>query len=172
MVKLMSMDAELFAAAEKVRGLFVRRGLSLSVAESCTGGFLSSALTDVPGASGYFTLGVVAYSAGVKQKVLGVLPATIEAHGVVSEATAREMAEGVRKLAGTDFSLSTTGNLGPEAIEGKQRGLLYIAASRREKTAARQLRLKGDREANKKEAVLSALGLLMELVEADEQESP
>lgn len=168
MVKLMSMDAELFAATEKVKGLFVRRGFSLSVAESCTGGLLSSALTDVPGASGYFTLGVVAYSAGVKQKVLGVSPETIRAHGVVSEAVAREMAERVRELAGTDFSLSTTGNLGPEAIEGKERGLLYIAASRRAKTAARELRLKGDREANKRGAALCALLMLMEFVEGNE----
>ncbi len=88
-------------------------------------------------------------------------------YGVVSEETAREMAEKVRLLSKSDFSISTTGNLGPDVLEGKEKGLIYIAASKKGKTVSKELRLKGNREENKKEASLSALKLLVELVETE-----
>jgi nicotinamide-nucleotide amidase len=99
---------------EEVVGALLReRGATVAVAESCTGGRIGDWLTDVPGSSEYFLAGVAAYANAVKTGVLGVLPATLEAHGAVSPETAAEMAAGVRRLAGAAFGLSTTGIAGP-----------------------------------------------------------
>jgi len=85
----------------------------VAVAESSTGGLVCSRLTDVPGSSGYFDRGVVSYSNAAKVEVLGVDSGTLDEHGAVSEATGREMATGVRELAGTAWGVSTTGVAGP-----------------------------------------------------------
>lgn len=149
----------------KVDGLFRQRGLTLSVAESCTGGLICHYLAGPPGARGFFRAGVVAYSADMKERLLGLSPGTISRHGVISEAAAREMAERMRALSGTDCSVSSTGNLGPDVLEGKQRGLVYIAACGEGKTLSRELRLTGDRGENKKMASIEALKLLIEAAE-------
>jgi PncC family amidohydrolase len=148
-----------------VHALFRTRGITLSVAESCTGGLISNYITSLPGASSFFEAGVVSYSAVAKEKILGVSPETIAAYGVVSEQTAREMAENIRKLAGTDFALSTTGNLGPDVLEGKALGLVYIAVSGGGERCSRELHLKGSREENKEEASRMALEFLLEIAE-------
>lgn len=98
---------------ETVGRLLRERGLTLAVAESCTGGKVGDRVTDVPGSSAYFLLGVATYSNEAKVRVLGVSEATLAAHGAVSTETAEEMAAGVRALAGTDVGLSTTGIAGP-----------------------------------------------------------
>jgi len=113
------MDEETLEVIKMVHEVFKKRGLTLSVAESCTGGLISHYITILPGASNFFEAGVVAYSAEAKKKILGISPEVISKHGVVSEKTAKEMAEKVRSLTGTDYSLSTTGNLGPDVLEGK-----------------------------------------------------
>lgn len=150
---------------KRVHELFKKKGLTLSVAESCTGGLISHYLTTISGASNFFVAGLISYSPEVKKTLLGVSPETILRHGVVSEETAREMAEKVRLLTKTDYSLSTTGNLGPDVLEDKEQGLIYIAASKEEKIISQELRLTGDREANKEEASISALRLLIEMVD-------
>ncbi len=149
----------------KVHEFFKKKRLTLSVAESCTGGLVSHFLTTLPGASTFFEAGVVAYSIEFKKRILGVSSETISRHGVVSEETAREMAEKIRVLSKTDFSLSTTGNLGPEVLEGKEKGLVYIAVSKKGQTFTKELRLKGNREENKEDAALEALKLLMSIIE-------
>ncbi len=159
------MNRNVLEVIEKVHELFRERGLTLSVAESCTGGLISHYLTTLPGASIFFMAGVVSYSEEAKKSILGVSHETILRHGVVSEETAREMAEKVSSLTKTDCSLSTTGNLGPDVLEGKEQGLIYIAASKEGKTILQRLKLAGEREANKEEVSLSALRLLIELVE-------
>jgi nicotinamide-nucleotide amidase len=99
---------------EETLGRMLReRGLTLAVAESCTGGLIGDRLTDVPGSSEYFLLGVAAYSNAAKASVLGVSEGTIAAHGAVSTRTAEEMAAGARRIAGADVGLSTTGIAGP-----------------------------------------------------------
>ncbi|HYH78185.1 MAG TPA: competence/damage-inducible protein A [Longimicrobium sp.] len=98
---------------EVVGGLLRDRGLTLAVAESCTGGRIGDWITDVPGSSGYFLLGVATYSNEAKQAMLGVRPETLAAHGAVSTQTAEEMAQGVRLRGGADIGLSTTGVAGP-----------------------------------------------------------
>lgn len=98
---------------ETVGRLLRERGLTLAVAESCTGGRIGDRITDVPGSSAYFLLGVATYSNEAKRDVLGVPSEILEAHGAVSAETARAMAEGARRLAGADLGLSTTGIAGP-----------------------------------------------------------
>jgi len=97
-----------------VAGLLKEKGLTVSVAESCTGGLITDRLTDIPGSSMYLERGLVAYSNRSKTDLLGVPEAVLEKHGAVSEETARLMAEGVRRLAGSDLGLATTGIAGPD----------------------------------------------------------
>ncbi len=151
---------------QKVHDLFKKKGLTLSVAESCTGGLISHYITALPGASTFFEAGVVSYSAEAKMKILEVSSDTIAQYGVVSVEIAREMADKIRALTKTDFSLSTTGNLGPDVLEGKEKGLVYLAVSKEGGTFSKELRLKGNREENKEEASLSALQFLIEIVES------
>jgi PncC family amidohydrolase len=159
------MDEETLEVIKMVHEVFRKRSLTLSVAESCTGGLISHYITILPGASNFFEGGVVAYSVEAKKKILGISPEVISKRGVVSEKIAKEMAEKVRSLTGTDYSLSTTGNLGPDVLEGKAKGLIYIAASKKGRTFSKELRLKGNREENKEEASISALRFLLEVVE-------
>jgi nicotinamide-nucleotide amidase len=98
---------------ETVGRLLRERGLTLAVAESCTGGLIGHRLTDVAGSSEYFLLGVVSYSNEAKQEVLGVRAETLATFGAVSIETAEEMAAGIRQLAGSDLGLATTGIAGP-----------------------------------------------------------
>lgn len=161
------MGKEILDVIKRVHEVFKKRGFTLSVAESCTGGLISHYITIFPGASKFFEAGVVSYSAEAKKKILGISPEIISMHGVVSEETAKEMAEKVRSLTKADYSLSTTGNLGPDVLEGKGRGLIYIAVSNKGQTFSRELRLTGSREENKKEASLSALRLLLEVCEGE-----
>jgi nicotinamide-nucleotide amidase len=98
---------------ETVGRLLRERGLTLAVAESCTGGRIGDRVTDVPGSSAYFLLGAATYSNDAKMAVLGVSEQTLAAHGAVSTQTAEEMAAGIRRVAGADVGLSTTGIAGP-----------------------------------------------------------
>jgi PncC family amidohydrolase len=162
------MDKEILEAIYKIHELFKRKCLTLSVAESCTGGLISHYLTTLPGASTFFEAGVVAYSIEFKKRILGVSSETISRHGVVSKETAREMAERIRVLTKTDFSVSTTGNLGPEVLENKEKGLVYIAVSKEGKTISSELKFEGERELIKEKASLAALRLLIEIMETKE----
>lgn len=113
---------------ETVGRLLAEKGLTLALAESCTGGRIGDRVTDVPGSSAYFVLGVATYSNEAKTGVLGVRAETLETHGAVSTETAEEMAVGVRKLAGADVALSTTGIAGPGGgTEDKPVGTVCIA---------------------------------------------
>ncbi len=108
--------------------LLIEKNLTVAVAESCTGGQVSAAITDISGASGVFGCGVCAYSNEIKQKVLSVRSETLEMYGAVSEQTAREMAAGVRALSGADIGVSITGIAGPGGgTEEKPVGLVHFA---------------------------------------------
>lgn len=112
-------------------------GATLATAESCTGGTIASKLTAMSGASEYFRGGVVAYSNDVKECALGVKHDTLTAHGAVSEETAREMAEGVRKRLGADFAIATTGIAGPTGgTAEKPVGTVWIAVASEKETVA------------------------------------
>lgn len=103
------------------------RGLTLAVAESCSGGLLSKRITDLPGASDYYKGGVCSYTNEVKMKLLGVQKETLDRYGAVSAQTAEEMAAGVARILGTDVGVGITGNAGPGASEEKEVGLVYIS---------------------------------------------
>ena len=139
------------------------RHLTLSAAESCTGGLIAKRLTDVPGASQVFLGGVVSYTNGVKERVLGVPHGTLEAYSAVSDPTARAMAEGVRTLTGADFGLSVTGVAGPDRDDaGHDVGTVYVALSTRNETAAQLLHLSGDRGAIRAAAADEMLRMLLD----------
>jgi PncC family amidohydrolase len=159
------MNIKLSETIQRVHELFRKNKMTLSVAESCTGGLISHYITNLPGASNFFEGGVVSYSVNVKKKILGISSETVSQFGVVSKETVREMAEKIRALTETDFSLSITGNLGPDVLEGKERGLVYIAVSKKGKTFSKELRLTGSREENKEEAALASLKFLIEIAE-------
>ncbi len=165
MVELYLMKRKALEAVKRVQEFFKKKGLTLSAAESCTGGLISYYLTTPPGASAFFSAGVISYSEEAKKSILHIPDEIVSGYGVVSGETAREMAKRVRMLTKTDYSISSTGNLGPDVLEGKERGLVYIAAAGEEKTVSRELRLCGDRNENREDAALSALMLLIELAE-------
>jgi PncC family amidohydrolase len=152
---------------EAVVGQLLReRGLTLAVAESCTGGLLSHRLTNVPGSSDYFLGGIVAYAYDVKERVLGVSHNTLYDYGAVSAETAREMALGVRRLLHADVSLAITGIAGPGgATPDKPVGLTYIALSARDTERCERFTWSGDRESNKAASAEAALRMLEEYLE-------
>ncbi len=106
-------------------------GLKIATAESCTGGMVAAALTDVAGSSDVFERGFVTYSNDAKVEMLGVLPETLEAHGAVSEAVAREMAEGALAHSAADLAVSITGIAGPGGSEHKPEGRVCFGLARR-----------------------------------------
>ena len=137
-------------------------------AESCTGGWISKALTDVPGSSEWFETGFVAYGNAAKTALLGVLPAELEQHGAVSEAVVKAMAMGALERAGADISVAVSGIAGPDGgTPGKPVGTVWLAwAWRRGKSVhvqARRKSFKGDREAVRRKSVAGALSGLLEL---------
>ena len=119
-------DPEIFALAQQVGERLHRQRRSLAVAESCTGGLLGGALTDVPGSSAYFLGGVISYADQVKVEQLRVAEATLRQYGAVSEQTAAAMATGVRQLLHADIGVSITGVAGPDAEGAKPVGLTFI----------------------------------------------
>jgi PncC family amidohydrolase len=143
-----------------------RLGLTVSVAESATGGLIGSRLTDVAGSSDYYLGGVVAYSNDAKVKLLGVKRETLAAHGAVSEQTAQGMADGVRHSFGSDIGLAVTGIAGPGgATREKPVGLMWLAIAAKNYSEARSIRLSGDRLQNKAGAAEEVLKLLEEYLD-------
>lgn len=121
---------ETASVQELVHDRLTERGLTLAVAESCTGGAIAARFTALPGASAYFRCGVVAYSNEAKHDLLGVDPQAIERHGAVSEEVARQMAEGARRAARADYAVATTGIAGPTGgSELKPVGTVWIAVA-------------------------------------------
>ncbi len=146
--------------ASAVLALLRESGATLAVAESCTGGRVSAALTSVPGASQSFVGGVVAYDNAVKIAQLGVAAQTLATAGAVSEEAAREMARGARERLGADIALATTGIAGPDGgTPEKPVGLVWFALDDGEGRAHR-LQLRGDRDAIARRATTAALGIL------------
>ena len=147
-------DEELAAVCHR---LLIDKGLTLSCAESCTGGLLSSAFVDLAGSSAYVMEGDVTYANEAKMGSLGVRAETLERFTAVSDKTAREMAAGMRRKAGTDLALATTGYAGPD---GEQVGLVYVALAGDDGVQVKELHLSGDRNRIRRLAVLNALDLL------------
>jgi nicotinamide-nucleotide amidase len=148
--------------------MLLERKLTLSLAESCTGGLIGHRITDVPGSSEYFMGGVVAYSYDAKEKFLNVRHDTLYDHGAVSPETAVEMARGVRRAFGTDIGLSVTGIAGPGGgMPDKPVGLVYICLSTRIFERTEKFIWQKDRTGNKWDSAEAALTMLREYLESD-----
>lgn len=146
---------------ERIGRLLTERGLTLSVAESCTGGLICHRITNVPGSSAYMMGGVVAYAYDAKEHLLDVSHNTLYDHGAVSQETAMEMSRGVRRRMGTDLGLSVTGIAGPGGgMPGKPVGLTWIALSTRHGESAHKFIWDSDRLGNKEKSAQAALQLL------------
>ena len=160
-------DEELAALAAQLGRALEARNLRVATAESCTGGWIAKALTDIPGSSRWVEGGVVAYSNSAKSSLLGVAAGTVAAHGAVSEPVVRAMAEGARARFGVPLTVAVSGVAGPDGgTPDKPVGTVWFAwANGRETTAACE-RFAGDREAVRRQSVDFALRRLLELAEA------
>jgi nicotinamide-nucleotide amidase len=166
---------ELLVAAETVLNLCKSKKLTLATAESCTGGLVAAALSEIPGSSLVLDRGFVTYSNEAKQQMLGVTPATIDVYGAVSTACAEEMAKGALAHASVDLAISITGIAGPTgAVRGKPIGLVYFCAASRSGRVIAHYRKYGDigRANVRRECVLQALAMLQELAEKEEPRPP
>lgn len=153
--------------AKKAVDLLLKKGRTVAVAESCTGGLIAKLITDIPGSSEVFHLGAVTYSNDIKARILGVDKKTLETYGAVSEQTAVEMAENVRTLAGADYGISSTGISGPGG-DGicNEAGLSFTAVSTKEKTICKKIEThSNDRDFNRNHTAGSALSLLIDIIE-------
>jgi PncC family amidohydrolase len=142
------------------------RGLTLALAESCTGGLIGHRLTNIAGSSDYYLGGIVAYAYDAKERLLGVHHQTLYEHGAVSRETAIEMARGARQTLGSDIGLSVTGIAGPTGgLPGKPVGLTWIALSTREGETAQEFVWQGDRVQNKERSAEAAMEVLLASLE-------
>jgi PncC family amidohydrolase len=147
--------------AERVGSRLRRRGLTLALAESCTGGLAGDCITDVPGSSDYFLGGIVSYSNSAKQALLGVRTETLQAFGAVSAECAAEMAQGARRALGADVAVSVTGIAGPGGGSAdKPTGLTFMHLSAPDAELGRSVVWAGSRRANKESSALAILHLL------------
>jgi nicotinamide-nucleotide amidase len=158
-------DPQIYELATQVGERLRKLRKSLAVAESCTGGLLGAAVTDVPGSSAYFLGGVISYADRVKVEQLRVPEATLRRYGAVSEQTAAAMATGVRELLQADIGVSITGVAGPDVEGSKPVGLTYIGIAAGAVTTHR-FQWTGDRWDNRRRSVIAALELLVRAPES------
>jgi nicotinamide-nucleotide amidase len=161
-------DSELAALSRAVGDAMKAAGLHLVTVESCTGGYVAKLLTDIPGSSGWYDGGWVTYSNAAKLRDVGVRAETLQAHGAVSEAVVREMAEGALARSGADRAIAISGVAGPDGGTARNPvGSVWFARARREAGAAprdarvrvdaRHAQLPGDRDAVRRAAAALAL---------------
>jgi nicotinamide-nucleotide amidase len=156
-------DAAVDAPARELGEALRNGGLTVSVAESCTGGLVGKLITDQPGSSAYFLGGVIAYSDEVKRDELGVPAALLKRVGAVSSEVAEAMANGARTRFGTDLAAGVTGIAGPDSDgSNKPVGLTYVAVASPRGTVSHEYRFTGDRWSNRREAANATLRLLAE----------
>ncbi len=145
--------------------LLTAKNLTIACAESCTGGLLTSRLTDVPGSSAYVQGSIVSYSNDVKNSVLKVQAETLKNFGAVSEQTARQMSANVRELLKTDIGVGVTGIAGPSGgTAEKPVGTVYISVSDSRKTIVKLFNFSGSRSEIKNQACDAAMQMVMDVV--------
>jgi nicotinamide-nucleotide amidase len=161
-------DSELYELAARVGHKLRAAERRVVTAESCTGGWVAKALTDIPGSSQWFECGYVTYANAAKMRDLGVAARTLAEHGAVSEAAAREMAAGALRVAGVDLAVAVTGIAGPDGAEsGKPVGTVWFSSCIRRESgvelAAEGAHFAGDRQAVRRGSVEYALNLILRL---------
>ena len=164
-------NQELFNIAEKTVDTLKKYNLTISTAESCTGGMVSSYITSVSGVSEIFEMGITTYSCRIKNQALSVKKETLEKFGAVSEQTAREMAENIRIKANSSIGASVTGAAGPDGTEGHPAGYVFIAISNKEKTIVKLLNIEAkSRNFVREKATESLFNLIVDFVEENYNE--
>lgn len=149
--------------AASIQAVCVAGGVTVATAESCTGGLVAHAITEVEGSSGHFVGGIVAYSNDVKEAELGVPAETLRSHGAVSAQVARAMADGARFALQSDFAVAVTGIAGPDGgTDSKPVGLTYVAVVGPDGAEVRRFTWPGNRRTNKLASAEAALRLLLE----------
>ncbi len=150
----------------KLGKALAKRGLTIAVAESCTGGLITHLITNVPGSSSYFERGFVVYSNRSKEEVLGVKPETLRRYGAVSRQAAREMAAGARNVSGANIALAVTGIAGPISDDSKKPvGLVYLSICRDDGSVRVQKHIySGSRLQVKKQSARAALELVLKSI--------
>jgi PncC family amidohydrolase len=158
---------QLSRSAERLQAICLERGVTVAAAESCTGGLIAKAMTDVAGSSGYFRGAIVAYANDAKVSLLGVPEKQLAAHGAVSAQVARSMAVGVRARLAVDLAVAVTGVSGPGGgSPAKPVGLTYVAVADAAGVEVRRFEWTGDRAANREATARSALELLLQRLAA------
>ena len=153
---------------EMVHRNLVDKGMTVAVAESCTGGLLGVAFTERPGSSAYFLGGILAYSNSVKEELLGVSHKMLLSFGAVSEEVASEMALGIQRLTGSDWAVSTTGIAGPDGgTEEKPVGIIWVSVADSFGVFSQKLSLDGRRSEIRDRTVIEALSMLLERLSHD-----
>jgi nicotinamide-nucleotide amidase len=168
-------DDEITTAVNKLLDRCKAKKLTVATAESCTGGLVAAAISEISGSSLVLDRGFVTYSNEAKQQMLGVTPATIDVYGAVSTECAEEMAKGALAHAQVDLAVSITGIAGPTGtVPGKPIGLVYFCAASRSGRIVAHDRKFGDigRSKVRRASVLQALALLQELADKDEPRPP
>ena len=152
--------------AEQLVNIAKEKKLTITTAESCTGGMVSSAITAIPGSSAMFGYGFVVYANDAKEKLLGVEHTTLVKHGAVSEETAKEMAKGALKASGAQLAVSVTGIAGPTGgSKDKPVGLVYIAVATKDDVKVEKNNFAGNRDEIRIATTKKALELLIETLE-------
>jgi PncC family amidohydrolase len=153
----------LVALARRLQETCLTGGLTVALAESCTGGLVAAALTETAGSSGFFLGGVVSYADAAKRDLLGVDADVLAAHGAVSAQVARAMAEGARDRFGASLAASVTGIAGPDGGSAeKPVGLTYLGVADERGVDVRRIVWGGDRAANRRDSGVALLELLLE----------
>lgn len=165
---MIDMKAEVNGLNEKVVKMLAERKMTVSAAESCTGGLFAALITNVSGASEVLNESFVTYANSAKMKYLGVKGETLEKHGAVSHETAFEMAEGLRKNTGADVTVGITGIAGPTGgTKEKPVGLVYIGCYLCGRTVTKECRFHGTRQENRNASVEEALKFLEKQLEEE-----
>lgn len=150
---------------EDLAEIALRKGVTISCAESCTGGLIGASITELPGSSTYFLGSAVTYSNDAKMSILGVEGSVLAEHGAVSDEVARQMALGACRLFSSDYSVAVTGIAGPGgATDTKPVGLVYIAVSDGSRCVSTCNVFAGDRSSVRSETVDQAIGLLTDMI--------
>ena len=155
--------------ADRLQAACLAAGSTVALAESCTGGMVAAAITEIAGSSGYFVGGIVSYANDAKRDLLGIDPAILAAHGAVSAQVARAMATGARERFGATLAASVTGIAGPDGgSAAKPVGLTYIGVADADGVDVRRIVWSGDRSANRRDSTIAVLEMLVGRVEQTE----
>jgi nicotinamide-nucleotide amidase len=168
-------DEKVIAAAKAVLAVCQKKKLTIATAESCTGGLVSAAISEIPGSSAVLDRAFITYSNEAKQQMLGVTPSTIDVYGAVSRECAEEMAKGALAHAQVDLAVSITGIAGPTgAVAGKPIGLVFFCAASRSGRVITHDRKFGaiGRDEVRRASLLQALATLRELAQKEEPRPP